>query len=105
MIALRLRAGRRRKAEKGGYAYGAPPFGHRAQDGELVRDEAEQATLARMCELRRSGSSLREIASILEGEGFKPRRSKRWHPVVVQRVLDRVGVQWPSEIDELSECA
>ena len=35
MIALRLRSGRRRNASQGGYAYGAPPFGFKAEDGEV----------------------------------------------------------------------
>ncbi len=41
MITLRMRAGRRRKAERGGYAYGSPPYGYRAEDGALVRVECE----------------------------------------------------------------
>ena len=52
IIALRLRSGRRRKAENGGYAYGAPGFGYRAEGRELVAVPEEQAALARMRELR-----------------------------------------------------
>jgi DNA invertase Pin-like site-specific DNA recombinase len=37
MIALRLRSGRKRKSEKGGYAYGSPPYGFRANGYALVR--------------------------------------------------------------------
>ncbi len=65
MIALRLRSGRRRKAEKGGYAYGSPPFGWRVERGELVADDAEAEALARIAELRSDGASLREIALAL----------------------------------------
>src|SRR5207253_6591775 len=50
MITLRLRSGRRRKADNGGYAYGSPQFGYRAQGGELIEDATEQATLRRMRE-------------------------------------------------------
>ena len=36
MIRLRLRSGRQRKHEMGGFAYGSPPFGWRSENGELV---------------------------------------------------------------------
>jgi DNA invertase Pin-like site-specific DNA recombinase len=87
MISLRLRAGRRRKAEKGGFAYGSPPLGWRAERGVLVVDEAESKALARMAELRNDGASLREIATLLADEGHKTKRGARWHPQTVARAL------------------
>ena len=57
MIAARLRAGRRLKAESGGYAYGAPAFGHRAMNGDLLSHPEEQAALVRIQALRLSGAS------------------------------------------------
>jgi len=36
MVRLRLSTGRQHKADAGGYAYGAPPFGFRSERGELV---------------------------------------------------------------------
>jgi DNA invertase Pin-like site-specific DNA recombinase len=89
MISLRLRSGRARKAANGGFAYGAPPFGCRAERGELFRDDGEQATIARASELRDEGLSLRQIAAALTDEGHTPRRSARWHPQVVKRLLTR----------------
>jgi DNA invertase Pin-like site-specific DNA recombinase len=89
MISLRLRSGRKRKAELGGFAYGSPPYGTATAAGRLVADEFEQANVARMRSLRRNGASLREIASTLEAEGRRPRRSGHWHPSTVQRVLGR----------------
>lgn len=89
MIRLRLRSGRRRKAELGGYAYGAPPFGFRADSGELIAVPDEQETVARMHELRESGSSLRAIAEALQAEGRRPRRGDRWHPKVIAAALAR----------------
>jgi DNA invertase Pin-like site-specific DNA recombinase len=93
MISLRLRAGRRRKAERGGYAYGAPPFGYRAVDGGLVPDEHEQAVVLRIVELRKQGASLREIAATMQREGVAPRRGARWHPAVLRRILERADVE------------
>ncbi|MCX5192278.1 recombinase family protein [Streptomyces sp. NBC_00268] len=87
MIVARLRAGRKEKAAQGGYAYGAPPYGWRAVGGELVEQPAEQVGLARARELRAAGTSLREICRRLEAEQIPPRRSDRWHPEAVRRML------------------
>jgi DNA invertase Pin-like site-specific DNA recombinase len=90
MISLRLRAGRRRKAEKGGYAYGSPPLGKRAEDGELVDDAEERACLDRMLALQAEGMSIRAIAESLTTEGWRTKRgSIRWHPTTVARALSR----------------
>lgn len=91
MIAARMRAGRRHKAEHGGYAgYGSPRLGQRALDGELVVDDQEQAVIGRIVELRREHKSLREIVAALEVEGLRPKRGGRWHPEVVRRTLARL---------------
>lgn len=89
MIALRLRSGRKRKAQGGGYAYGSPPFGLRVEDGELVPDESEQETLRRARALQNGGASIREIVSTLNEEGRRTKRGARWHPTTVARILDR----------------
>lgn len=89
MIRLRMRNGRITKASRGGYAYGAPHFGVRAEDHELVPDDSEQATLTRMRELAGAGNSLRQICAALDSEGLPPKRGGRWHPVTVQRALAR----------------
>jgi DNA invertase Pin-like site-specific DNA recombinase len=89
MIGLRLRSGRRRKAERGGYAFGAPPFGYAAHDGQLVEEPHEQATLVHMGALRDEGASLRAIAQDLEAADVRPRRGTRWHPAVLARILER----------------
>lgn len=90
LIALRLQTGRRHKAAKGGYAYGAPGYGHRAVDGELVVDEDEQKALVAMRKQRKAGASYREIAAYLHANGFKPKRGEHWHPHTVNRILQRV---------------
>lgn len=89
MIRLRLRNGRRAKAERGGYAYGGPPLGYRAEGRELVPDEDEQRAVARIGELHREGLSLREIGATLDAEGIRPKRAARWSPEGVRRVLRR----------------
>lgn len=79
-VVARMRAGRRLKKERGGYAGGAPRYGWAAQDGDLVRDDAEQAALKRLEQLRAQGLSLRGAARVLEAEGHHPKRADRWHP-------------------------
>lgn len=90
MIALRLRAGRRRKAELGGFAYGSPAFGYRAENRSLAAHEDQQKALARIRELHEAGRSLREIAQTLTAEGHKPKRSDRWHPESLRRIVARL---------------
>jgi DNA invertase Pin-like site-specific DNA recombinase len=89
MITARLRAGRRLKAGRGGYAYGSPAYGQRAEHGALVPDEAEQAALARIAELSAAGESLRAIAATLDAEGLRPKRADKWSAEAVRRVIAR----------------
>lgn len=90
MVALRLRAGRRRKAERGGFAYGSPPYGSRVEGGVLVSDDEQQRALRRIAGLRAEGRSFREIADVLTAEGHRPRRSDRWHPESLRRIAARL---------------
>jgi DNA invertase Pin-like site-specific DNA recombinase len=90
MVVKRLRDGRRLKAERGGYAHGRPPFGWKAQNGELVEDQAEQAALSRIAELHQNGSSLRAIGAALEAEGHRPRRGQQWRPNTLSRIIERL---------------
>lgn len=93
MIALRLRSGRRRKAEIGGYAFGSPPFGTRAEAGSLVPDDDEQVTVMRARELHDHGVSIRRIAEVLTEESRPTKRGgHRWHPTTVARMLRRHGI-------------
>lgn len=91
MVSLRLRNGRRRKAQLGGYASGAPAFGFEARDGDLIKSRSEQSTIERITELHESGASLRVICTVLESEGHRTKRgAARWQPMTVKRVLDRL---------------
>lgn len=92
LISLRLRSGRDRKHADGGYAgFGSPPLGWCAVDGELVPDDEEQATVARIRELRHGGASLREIVAALDEGDYRTKRGARWHINTVARVLRRAA--------------
>ncbi|GAA1806612.1 recombinase family protein [Nostocoides veronense] len=89
MVRLRLRNGRRRKAERGGYAYGSPPLGKRTEGAALVDDPEEAATVARIHALHGQRMSLRQIADTLTAEGRPTKRGGRWRPLTVSRVVQR----------------
>jgi len=94
VIAARMAAGRAAKAARGGYAgFGSPAFGQRSIDKKLVADEAEQAAVTRILELRDEGLSLREIIARLDAEGIPAKRGGGWSPSTVSRVLARAGRQ------------
>ena len=89
LIRLRLQRGRALKAERGGYAFGSPPFGYRAEGGELVSVPEEQAAIQLATKLRGSGASLREIGKALAESGHTSKRGGPWHPATVARILER----------------
>lgn len=87
MIVKRLGEGREAKGKRGGYAFGAPRYGQRAVDNELVRNESEAAILERMRRWQTEGLSIRAIAARLNEQGVPAKRGGQWHPSTVQRLL------------------
>ncbi len=90
MIRLRLAAGRARKHENGGYAYGAPPFGYRAVDGELEAVPEEQDAIRIIRHMRQQGWSWARIAGELNAEHIATQRGGKWHADSVRRIALRV---------------
>jgi len=89
MISLRLASGRARKAQLGGYAYGAPPFGSRAEGGRLVDDDSEAPARDLIVDLSDAGASLREIQRELMARALTPKRGLEWHPQTIARIARR----------------
>ncbi|MFE9200415.1 recombinase family protein [Streptomyces albidoflavus] len=87
LIAKRLRNGRKTKAAAGGYAYGAPAYGQRAEDKALTVDSNEAAVLDQMRTWQAQGVSIRAIADRLNTAGIPTKRGGRWHPTTVNRLL------------------
>jgi DNA invertase Pin-like site-specific DNA recombinase len=87
---VRRQAGVRRARTRGRHPGGAPPFGYRVIARQLRAEPSEQAVLARIAALRREGASLREIARVLDTEGLRAKRSDRWHPESLRRILARI---------------
>lgn len=87
LIVKRLTEGRTAKGARGGYAYGAPRFGQRSEDGELTPDEQENATAEQMEQWKAEGMSLRAICARANAEGLPSKRGGKWHPTTVARLL------------------
>ena len=88
VIRGRMAAGKAAKAKRGGYVAGSPPYGWRAEGGELVEDGTEKAHILSMERLRAEGRSYRGIVAWLEANGVMTKRGARWTPSAVQRVID-----------------
>lgn len=97
LIRKRVREGRERKKEQGGYVGGAPPLGKRSDGGELVVNKEEQRTLQRIKTLHKQGLSLGQIATTLNDEATPTKRGGRWYPASVQRALDQIDPTRKSE--------
>lgn len=88
LIRKRLREGRETKGELGGYAYGAPRYGQRAEDKALATDETEARNLALMNQWKSEGLGVRAIARKANEQGIPSKRGGQWHPSTVARLLD-----------------
>jgi DNA invertase Pin-like site-specific DNA recombinase len=77
-IVLKLRGARMRKRAAEGRCEGRKPFG---------QDKAEKAATDRMRALRGEGLAFDKIAARLNSEGVPTRTGKRWHGVVINRIL------------------
>lgn len=86
----RCQGGRKAKAQKGGYAYGAPKFGETALDGELTPNESELAAIDLIRRHHKSGKSLRQIAAYLNAQGIPTKRGGPWCHSSVQVIINRL---------------
>ena len=90
-IWARLEAGRKEKAEQGGYAgYGSPAFGQKVVNGELVDEPKEQEIVELIRRHHKCGKSLQQVADWLNHQGYTTKRGQQWKRISVKRVLDRL---------------
>lgn len=75
-INKRTSAGRKMKAEKGGYSGGRAPMGYKVVDGQLVINPEEAKIVKRIFALRDEGRTLWGIIETLKDEGYKTRNGK-----------------------------
>lgn len=87
LVSLRTRTAMAAKKAKGERAGGAPRYGYRVVNRELVPDPKEQEAIRRMTELRDQGYSTREIVRALAVEGIRTRKGTLFNQTQVVRVL------------------
>ena len=89
-----MKAGRKLKASRGGFAGGRPPFGYRVLRGALEVDVGRSETVRRVFDLKRTKrrTTLQEIADTLNGEGRRTAEGKLFARVHIKRILDRKAV-------------
>lgn len=96
MIAKRLRDGRKTKAANGGHVNGPAPYGWRTSKrtpsnphGALVEVATEQKALRLMRNMFAAGASTREIARVLNAEGYPTKNGGTWSSPTVSRIIKR----------------
>lgn len=99
VIRERTFSGRKVKHSKGGYAFGAPPFGYCSIDGELREIEEEQKVIRRIRELYGTSGNFSAVARQLNQDGFKTRgikdkrgerQGQEWTATQIKRILERL---------------
>ncbi|QMS91362.1 recombinase family protein [Nostoc edaphicum CCNP1411] len=83
--------GRKARAKTSEYANGgAPKFGSKAENKNLVIDDEEQKVIEIIRRHHKSGKSQRAIAEYLTKNGYKSKQGKAWSGTSVGRVLTRM---------------
>jgi site-specific DNA recombinase len=90
VIRARTRAALAVKRSKGERYTRRAPLGFRFEDGRLVEDPEERATMARVRDMKLRGISTGRVAIILNAEGLRC-RGGRWHVTTLARALRRAA--------------
>jgi hypothetical protein len=75
------------------HSVGQHPYGHRpgGRGADSAEHPDELVVVQRITHLRREGASYRNICSLLDAEGHRPRRAANWSPMSVRRIAERAG--------------
>lgn len=88
VITMRLKAGRMRKAQKGGYAGGSTALGYIAKNKELIINQEQAETIKTIYKLKRKKMSLNAIATKFNSENIKTARGGKWYAGTVKYILN-----------------
>ena len=78
----------RAKADRGEHCGGPLPYGWSVSpDGQLEREDSEQATIFLARSIREDDRSYRWIGDELIRRGHPPRKGNRWYPNQVMRMM------------------
>ena len=86
-IRLRTMAGRKVKAQKGGYAGGKVPYGYSAFNGKLVVNENEAQIVRFVFLLREQHCTLQEISDLVNDRGYRTRRGRYFGASQIASIL------------------
>jgi DNA invertase Pin-like site-specific DNA recombinase len=70
-----------------GYVYGGIPYGYDRVGSLLIENDEEQKVKKRMKDLKKGGMSLNAIASLLNSEGVRTKKSGKWYASTVFSAL------------------
>lgn len=83
--------GRKARAKTSAYANGgAPKYGTKAENKNLVVDDSEQQIIEIIRKHHKSGKSQRAIADYLNKQGYLSKQGKKWTGTTVGRILERL---------------
>ena len=90
-IKLNTKMGYKHRMASGTYKYTRPPYGYDVtEDGELVVNPQEAATVRRIFELCLEGVGSVRISNILNAEGIPTKRSSVWQPGTIRAILANI---------------
>lgn len=84
---LRSVLGKENKIRKGGYTGGAPNFGYATVDKKYAIDKEESKWIKKIFDLADKGGSIKDMKTMLDTNGVKPRRSKLWNIATLQNMI------------------
>lgn len=91
-ISIRTKQGLKSAKDRGVKLGGQRPNAQRANAAKSAKADAEAKRMASLIlPLREAGKTMAEIAESLNASGVTTARGGQWHPMMVKRVLDRVG--------------
>jgi DNA invertase Pin-like site-specific DNA recombinase len=92
LIRDRTKAAMAHKQSKGERVSRFAPFGFQFEGDSVVADEAEQAIIRDIQQLRRGGWSYQKICDALFERGIPTKNGNtRWQPMTVKVILDRAA--------------
>lgn len=92
LIRDRTKAAMDHKKSRGERVSRYAPFGYRFEGDKVIADEAEQAIIADIRELRSAGWSFQKICDALESRGVVTKAGEsKWLPMTVKRILERAA--------------
>ena len=86
-IRMRTMAGRKIKAQKGGYAGGKVPYGYSVFGGKLVINEDEAQVVRLVFLLREQKCTLQEISDLVNDRGLRTRRGRYFGSSQIASIL------------------